>query len=592
MRCISLLALAVAFALPCQVQADDDGFVSLFDGKTLEGWDGDPKFWSVSDGAITGQTTDDNKTKGNTFIIWKGGDVADFELKLEYKIINGNSGIQYRSFLLENGADQWRIGGYQADFEAGDTYSGICYGEAFRGILADRGEKTVLSLKDGKFNKEVVGSVGDSNEIGKQIKKEDWNDYTITAKGFDFVHKINGVTTCELTDNDEGARRASGLLALQLHAGPAMKVQFRNIRIKHLKADAAKEQKDDSADVKPGGNKKIVFVAGRPSHGYGAHEHYAGCVLLAKALQQGISNIDVEVVRDGWPKDESVFDGADCVVMYADGGGGHPVISHLAKMDELADKGVGIVCLHYAVEIPAGEPGDHFLKWIGGYFEANWSVNPHWVAKFSKFPDHPIASGVKPFEADDEWYYHMRFRPNMEGVTPILTDMPGPETLSRGDGPHSGNPHVRAAVLERKEPQHVAWAATRPDGGRGFGFTGGHNHWNWGNPDLRKVVLNAIVWCAKAEVPSDGIGSQPVTLEQLEENQDFEQKPDFDREATREKFKLTSTGQKPGEQQAKQEVPAAKPLYSSPIVTSKTPEHSVAIDVDLKGAKELYLVVT
>lgn len=237
MRHFSLLVLTVVFAMPCFVQADDDGFVSIFDGKTLDGWDGDPKFWSVADGAITGQTTAENPTQGNTFIIWKGGDIGDFELKLEYKIIGGNSGIQYRSFVREDGADKWRIGGYQGDFEAGDRYSGICYGEAFRGILADRGEKTVLTSKDGKFNKEVVGSVGDSNEIGKQIKKEEWNTYDITANGFDFVHKINGVTTCEFTDNDEAARRATGLLALQLHAGPAMKVQFRNIRIKKKKTN-------------------------------------------------------------------------------------------------------------------------------------------------------------------------------------------------------------------------------------------------------------------------------------------------------------------------------------------------------------------
>ncbi|HUG68866.1 MAG TPA: family 16 glycoside hydrolase, partial [Pirellulaceae bacterium] len=580
MRHFSLFIFAAVFAMPCFAQADDDGFVSIFDGKTLDGWDGDPKFWSVSDGAITGQTTAENPTQGNTFIIWKGGEVGDFELQLEYKIIDGNSGIQYRSFALEKGADQWRIGGYQADFEAGDRYSGICYGESFRGILADRGEKTVLTSKDGTFKKEVVGSVGDADEIGKQIKKEDWNSYHITANGFDFSQKINGVTTCEFTDNDETARRATGLVALQLHAGPPMKVQFRNIRVK-------KKVKADTAATKTG-NKKVVFVAGRKSHGYGSHEHYAGCVLLAKALQQGIANIDVEVVRDGWPSDETVFDGADCVVMYADGGGGHPVIPHLAKLDALADQGVGVVCLHYAVEIPAGEPGDHFLKWIGGYFEANWSVNPHWTAKFDKFPDHPIVNGVQSFESNDEWYYHMRFRPNMEGVTPILTDMPGPETLSRPDGAHSGNPHVRAAVLERKEPQHVAWAATRPDGGRGFGFTGGHNHWNWGDPNFRKLVLNAIVWCAKAEVPADGIGSEPVTLEQLEENQDFEPKPSFDRDAIRKQYKLTAAQQK----RAMNRAPAAKPVFSSPIVTTKTPEHSVAIDVDLQGAKQVYLVVT
>ncbi|MEX0818721.1 MAG: PVC-type heme-binding CxxCH protein [Pirellulaceae bacterium] len=585
LQSLFVFALVLAIVPPLFTFAEDDGFVSIFDGKTLDGWDGDPKFWSVSDGAITGQTTADNPTQGNTFIIWKGGEVGDFELKLEYKIIGGNSGIQYRSFVREDGPDRWRIGGYQADFEAGDRYSGICYGEAFRGILADRGEKTVLTNKEGKFQKEVVGSVGDSDEIGKQIKKEDWNEYHITARDFDFVHKINGVTTCELTDNDEKARRASGLLALQLHAGPPMKVQFRNIRIKKLKADSTASNVEPKKNA---GTKKVVFVAGKKSHGYGSHEHYAGCVLLAKALQQGISNIEVEVVRDGWPKDESVFDGVDCVVMYADGGGGHPVIPHLAKLDSLAEQGVGVVCLHYAVEIPAGEPGDHFLKWIGGYFEANWSVNPHWNAKFDKFPDHPIANGVQPFESHDEWYYHMRFRPNMEGVTPILTDMPGPETLSRPDGAHSGNPHVRAAVLERKEPQHVAWAATRPDGGRGFGFTGGHNHWNWGEPNFRKLVLNAIVWCAKAEVPADGVGTKPVTLDQLEENQDYQPQPNFNRDAIRKQYKLGAGSQPRNMNRG----PAAKPVFSSPIVTTKTPEHSVAIDVDLQDAKELYLVVT
>src|SRR5690606_27727848 len=137
-----------------------------------------------------------------------------------------------------------------------------------------------------------------------------------------------------------------------------------------------------------------------------------------------------------------------------------------------------------------------------------------------KFPDHPIANGVKPFETDDEWYYHMRFREGMKGVTPILTAMPPKETLNRGDGPHSGNPDVRRAVLERKEPQHVAWASENEGGGRGFGCTGGHNHWNWGDDNFRKVVLNAIVWCAKGEVPKDGVSDKPITLNELVENQD------------------------------------------------------------------------
>ena len=127
---VTSLTLLISLLGSGSSHAQDTGFVSIFDGKTLEGWDGNPKFWKVQDGAITGQTTKENPTKGNTFIIWRGGETSNFELKLEYKIINGNSGIQYRSFLLKNGADKWRIGGYQADFEAGNTYSGILYGEA------------------------------------------------------------------------------------------------------------------------------------------------------------------------------------------------------------------------------------------------------------------------------------------------------------------------------------------------------------------------------------------------------------------------------------------------------------------------------
>ncbi|MBI86165.1 MAG: dehydrogenase, partial [Planctomycetaceae bacterium] len=519
------LVVVSASLLAATVFADDDGFVSIFDGKTLEDWDGNPGFWRVEEGAITGQTTPDNPTKGNTFIIWRGGEIGNFELKLQYRIVGGNSGIQYRSFEVEN--NKWVVGGYQGDFEAGERYSGILYGERFRGILADRGDKTVIG---DDHKPKVVGSVGESKEIQSKIKKEDWNDYHITAQGFNFTHRINGVVTCECADEDAEMRRKSGILALQLHAGPPMKVQFRNIRLKQVRGDAAATGRDRK--------KKVVFVAGTRSHGYGSHEHYAGCVLLAKSLQQGMPDFEVEVVKDGWPEDADVFEGADAIVMYADGGERHPVIPHLATMDKMTARGVGVVCIHYGVEVPRGEPGDHFLKWIGGYFEMHWSVNPHWTAKFDEFPDHAITRGVKPFEINDEWYYHMRFREEMEGVTPILTDLPGPRTLVRPDGTHSGNPHVRAAIQQRKEPQHVAWAALRPDGGRGFGFTGGHNHWNWGDPNFRKLVLNAIVWCAKGEVPNSGVGDSPVTLEKLEDNQDYDPPENFNRDSIRERLRL------------------------------------------------------
>ena len=228
-----LLLPAAFVAAGSLLTADPCGGVSLFDGKTLKGWNGDPKFWSVQDGAITGITTKDNPTKGNTFIIYEGGDLADFELNMKFKIIGGNSGIQYRSFKIK-GSDEWRIGGYQADFESGDRYSGICYGEKFRGILSLRGDKTTLTVENGKLKKKVE-NFGDTKEIGKAVKKEQWNDYKIVAKGFHFTHYINGVKTTELIDNDEKNRRDKGLLALQLHAGPPMKVQFKDITVKHLK---------------------------------------------------------------------------------------------------------------------------------------------------------------------------------------------------------------------------------------------------------------------------------------------------------------------------------------------------------------------
>ena len=228
-RVLNLLCL-VPFLLSATTFAQGDEWKSLFDGKTLTDWDGDPNHWSVEDGAITGKTSDEQKLKANSFLIYRGEQFDNFELQLEYKIVNGNSGIQYRSFELPK--RKWGIGGYQADFEAGDTYSGILYGEQFRGILALRGEMTELtSGKNGKMKKTVVEKIGVSEEIQAKIRKEDWNKYKIVASGYRFQHFINGTKTVEVVDNDIKNRRATGLLALQIHVGPAMTVQFKNIRI-------------------------------------------------------------------------------------------------------------------------------------------------------------------------------------------------------------------------------------------------------------------------------------------------------------------------------------------------------------------------
>tara|TARA_B100000408_G_scaffold89153_1_gene68289 strand:+ start:1086 stop:1841 length:756 start_codon:yes stop_codon:yes gene_type:complete len=247
-KTITTLGLA-ALVFVGQAVAAEKGFETIFDGKTLKGWNGDPKFWSVKDGAITGKTTKENPTKGNTFIIWEGK-TGNFDLRLDYKIIGGNSGIQYRSFKAD-GPDEWRIGGYQADFEAGDTFSGICYGERFRGILSLRGKKTTLTVgDDGKLKKEVEEFAKDA-DIAKAIKKEDWNSYRIVARNFNLSHYINDVKTTQVVDHDRKTRRADGLLALQLHAGPPMTVQFKNIRIKELPKRARK-----AGNAKEGSNNK------------------------------------------------------------------------------------------------------------------------------------------------------------------------------------------------------------------------------------------------------------------------------------------------------------------------------------------------
>ena len=225
-----ILALAIAGILPLlngslMSQEVEPGFKSLFNGKDLTGWGGRTNHWSVEQGAITGTTSKENPAKGN-----------DFELRLSYRFSSdwGNSGIQYRSADKGNHV----VHGYQADMEVGKDYSGILYEEGGRGILAKRGEKVVIRAhaeKAGKHKIEVTGSVGVSSEIQAAIKAGDWNDYVVVAKGNHLQHFINGKQTVDVTDEHEAKAARSGILALQIHAGPAMKVQFKNIRIKSLK---------------------------------------------------------------------------------------------------------------------------------------------------------------------------------------------------------------------------------------------------------------------------------------------------------------------------------------------------------------------
>ena len=268
---------------------------------------------------------------------------------------------------------------------------------------------------------------------------------------------------------------------------------------------------------------KIVFVAGKQSHGWGAHEHKAGCMLLADRLNKGMTNVEAIVTTEGWPEDNAVFEDAATVVVFSDGYGGHPLKRQLDYFDSLAAKGVGLVTIHWATEVERGPMAEKFLQWQGGFCDVNWSVNPHWKANYKTLPEHPITRGVEPFELQDEWYYHMRFADGMKGVTPILSALPPAETLDKRDGPRSGNPTVRKAIADGKA-QHMAWAFERADGGRGFGFTGGHFHRNWADDDFRTLMLNAICWTANIEIPEGGVPSATPSPAEIDANQD-EPKP-------------------------------------------------------------------
>lgn len=265
--------------------------------------------------------------------------------------------------------------------------------------------------------------------------------------------------------------------------------------------------------------KLVVFIPGPRSHGFGTHEHRAECLLLAKALNEGVPGLRAVVAT----KQEAAarLPKAAAVVIDCDGGAVGFLGPLAEQVDSLAKGGGGVACIHYSLLAGKGLQAERMLRWIGGYYETHWSVNPMWEADFKSLPDHPTTRGVRPFRIRDEWYYHMRFVEGMKGVSPILTAIPPDSTRKRPFGAHSGNPAVQARL---GMPEHVAWAYERPGGGRGFGFTGAHFHWNWGHDGFRTLVLNAIAWIAGLEVPEGGVKSNTPSLDDLLANLD-EPKP-------------------------------------------------------------------
>ncbi len=279
--------------------------------------------------------------------------------------------------------------------------------------------------------------------------------------------------------------------------------------------DARKERDifDYDAQKSAEGVKKIVFIADTAPHGArGNHEFLAGAIYLARTINATYPNAYAVVyTKDKWPKD---LKHADAVIVALNHGGS--AVNPAVK--EAVAHGAGFMAIHFGVEVNKGDQGENYLKWMGGYFETFFSVNPWWTPKFEEFPTHETTRGVKPFAVNDEWYYHMRFVEGMKGVTPILMALPPLNTI-QGEGKKSsdrgGNPDVWAAVSAGKQ-QVVAWAYDRPDGGRGFGFTGLHKHANLGEDGFRTLLLNAVAWVSKLEVPATGVPSKPLTRDDLE----------------------------------------------------------------------------
>lgn len=251
--------------------------------------------------------------------------------------------------------------------------------------------------------------------------------------------------------------------------------------------------------------KNILFIAGPPSHGWNQHEFPAGCELLAQCLNQSNLGIDANVSL-GWPEDDRLLENAQTIVLYSDGNEEHVAKGKADALNDLLSKGVNFAILHFAIETGASELDAFLSRAIGAYFELDWSVNPVWTLEDATIAQHSVTRGVAFESIEDEWYYHLRFPTTGENVTSLLSAHPPENSLGK-DGARTGNPAVRSA-LKNRIPQTLAWIKSEPNQSRGFGFTGGHYHYNWNDEAQRKLVLNGIAWTAGIVIPANGIESK------------------------------------------------------------------------------------
>lgn len=275
----------------------------------------------------------------------------------------------------------------------------------------------------------------------------------------------------------------------------------------------------------------VAFIAGKASHLYGEHEFNAGGKIIVDALNAS-GLVSAILYRDGWPKD-GFQNQPDALIFYMDGLEGHEALLHLEEIQSFAEQGVGIMAMHFAVHLPVGKGADAFSQWIGGYYESNYSTNPHWQASINinnqPHGRHPVLNGVEPFQLQDELYFNIRFTPGAPNFTPLLTATP--DDQARAHVPHAarklmafgGKPLAHITANKGKE-ETLAWSVensiSKGKSQRGLGFTGGHFHWNWVNPNYRKFVLNAVAWTAGADIPDKGIDSKAWTIDELWQGQD------------------------------------------------------------------------
>lgn len=453
LRILSLLALAFLAARPICAQSGSAAWPvgqwrSLFNGKDLSGW-------QVTGFAGGGEV----EVKNGEIMLGAGVALTgihrtndllqtNYEILLRSKKLDGNDFFSALTFPVKDAHCTFVTGGW------GGTLVGI---SSIDGMDASENETTAYY----KFEKD--------KEYEFKVRVTDRR-----IQGW-----INNDRVVDVIIKDRKISMRHGEIELSQPFGIA---SFQSIgAIKEIKVRPI-----------PADMKKISFLAGKKSHGPGEHEYLKGLRRLQQEIEQnsGLIAVDTVVHVEGWPVDEEEIADSDAIVIFCDGSDhnltDHPAIKHdrWKVLDRLMKRGIGLVCLHYSVFVPNEPVGPRMLEWLGGYFDYQSGDTPNkWFSKietrdyetFLATPSHAIAKGVKPFKVKEEYYFNLKFPEDRSRVTPILTFDP-----------------------ERKDwSKVVAWATERADGGRGFGYTGGHFHSNWDNEDVRRLIVNAILWTAK-----------------------------------------------------------------------------------------------